>query len=536
MSDQVFIFDTTLRDGEQAPGASMTLAEKLKIGRQLAKLNVDIIEAGFPISSPQDAESVRAIASEIQGPVICALARATEMDVKAAGESLSPSSNTRIHTFIATSDIHLDAKFSHPRFGKNLSERRETVIRMAVDAIKQARTYTDNVEFSAEDAGRTEINYLCEMVHAAIEAGATTINLPDTTGYCIPHEYADIFTQVIKGVPNSDKAIFSTHCHDDLGLAVANSLAGVLAGARQIECTINGIGERAGNASLEEIVMAIHVRSQKFNLHTGIESKALMESSKMVQVASGFPVPPNKAIVGKNAFSHEAGIHQHGVLKRRDTYEIMRAEDVGQDAEQIRLGRHSGRHGFFSRLEKMRIQIPEPDRDDLYKRFLALADQKKEIFEEDLYNLVNYIDSKDAKPEYVLERMDITVTSGQEPLAEVSISHRRLNKVHTERATGDGPVDALYRAINHAVGTAHELVSYSIRSETEGADAVGIVRVLTASGDRHFYGEAQDTDVLKASAEAYLMSLNRLAAHSNEADNMHFVTDGIRKSFERNPA
>ena len=536
MSDQVFIFDTTLRDGEQAPGASMTRAEKLKIANQLAKLDVDIIEAGFPISSPQDADSVHAIASEVEGPVICALARATEIDIKAAGESLRSSSNARIHTFIATSDIHLDAKFSHPRFGKTLAQKRDTVIQMAVDAVQLARTYTDNVEFSAEDAGRTEIPYLCDIVQAVIDAGATTINLPDTTGYCVPHEYAAIFTNVIECIKGTENVVFSTHCHDDLGLAVANSLAGVLAGARQIECTINGIGERAGNASLEEVVMALHVRSKKFNLETGINTRQLMESSRMVQVASGFPVPPNKAIVGKNAFSHEAGIHQHGVLKRRDTYEIMRAEDVGQNAEQIRLGRHSGRHGFFSRLEKMGIHIQEAERGALYQRFLALADQKKEVFEEDLYNLVNFVEQGDAKPEYVLEKMDITVTTGQEPIAEVSISHRRLNKVHAERATGDGPVDALYRAINHAVGTAHELVSYSIRSETEGADAVGIVRVLTASGDRHFYGEAASTDVLKASAEAYLMSLNRLAAHTNEADNLHFVTDGIRKSFERNPA
>ena len=536
MSDQVFIFDTTLRDGEQAPGASMTRAEKIKIASQLAKLKVDIIEAGFPISSPQDADSVHAIASEIEGPVICALARATEADIKAAGESLRANANTRIHTFIATSDIHLDAKFSHPRFGTTMAEKRKTVIKMAVDAIQQARTYTDNIEFSAEDAGRTELGYLREIVQATIDAGATTINLPDTTGYCVPHEYAAIFTEVMSGITYSDDVVFSTHCHDDLGLAVANSLAGVLAGARQIECTINGIGERAGNASLEEIVMALYVRSKKFNLHTGIETKALMESSRMVQVASGFPVPPNKAIVGKNAFSHEAGIHQHGVLKRRDTYEIMRAEDVGQTAEQIRLGRHSGRHGFFSRLDKMGIRVPEKERDFLYKRFLTLADQKKEVFEEDLYNLVNFVDESENKPQYLLEKMDVSVTSGQEPIAEVSISHRRLNQVHTERATGDGPVDALYRAINHAVGTAHELVSYSIRSKTEGADAIGIVRVLTASGDRHFYGEAENTDVLKASAEAYLMSLNRLAAHANETDSVNFVADGIRKSFERNPA
>ena len=536
MSEQVFIFDTTLRDGEQAPGASMTRAEKLKIARQLALLKVDIIEAGFPISSPQDAESVRAIASEIEGPVVCALARATHNDIEAAGKALEPSENSRIHTFIATSDIHLEAKFSHPRFGKNMTERRETVIKMAVDSITQARTYTDNVEFSAEDAGRTDLGYLAEMVLAAIDAGATTINLPDTTGYCVPHEYAAIFSEVMNRVGKKEGVIYSTHCHDDLGLAVANSLAGVLAGARQIECTINGIGERAGNASLEEVVMALYVRSKKFNLHSNIHAKALMETSRMVQVACGFPVPPNKAIVGKNAFSHEAGIHQHGVLKRRDTYEIMRAEDVGQVAEQIRLGRHSGRHGFFSRLEKMGIEIHEEDRDQLYRNFLTLADQKKEVFDEDLYNLVHKIDNVDMKPEYHLERMDVTVTTGQEPLAEVTISHRRLNKVHTEKATGDGPVDALYRAINHAVGTAHELVSYSIRSETEGADAVGVVRVLTSSGDRRFYGEAKNTDVLKASAEAYMMSLNRLVAHSEEADSVHFVADGIIKSFDRNPA
>ena len=536
MSDQVFIFDTTLRDGEQAPGASMTRDEKIKIARQLAKLNVDIIEAGFPISSPQDADSVKAVVDAVQGPVICALARATEIDVKAAGDSLRDGEKTRIHTFIATSDIHIDAKFSNPRFGKNLAERRQTVISMAVDAIKLASTYTDNIEFSAEDAGRTDVEYLCDIVSAAIEAGATTINLPDTTGFCVPNEYAAIFKRVIERVGVPEGVAYSTHCHDDLGLAVANSLAGVLAGARQIECTINGIGERAGNASLEEVVMALYVRSKRFGLHTGINTPALMESSTMVSVASGFPVPPNKAIVGKNAFSHEAGIHQHGVLKRRDTYEIMRAEDVGQTAEQIRLGRHSGRHGFFSRLEKMGYDIPEAQRDDLYKRFLALADQKKEVFQEDLVNLVNARGEVGVKPEYELRSMRITVSTDNEPEAEVSIFHRRMNETHTERAHGDGPVDALYRAINHAVGTPHELESYSIKSVTEGADAVGEVRVLTSVGDRRFYGEARHTDVLKASAEAYMASLNRLAAHRSDADNINFVNSGIIKSFNRNPA
>lgn len=536
MSNHVYIFDTTLRDGEQAPGASMTLAEKLRIAHQLAKLKVDIIEAGFPISSPQDAESVRVIAEEIEGPVICGLARATDLDVNAAGKALAGGKNTRIHTFIATSDIHLDAKFSHPRFGSNMEERRNTVIKMAVDAVKLARTYTDNVEFSAEDAGRTEVGYLCEIVNAVIEAGATTINLPDTTGFCIPSEYAAIFQAVMGCTEKREDVIFSTHCHDDLGLAVANSLAGVVAGARQVECTLNGIGERAGNASLEEVVMALKVRADKLGLETGIYTKALMESSRMVQVASGFSVPPNKAIVGKNAFSHEAGIHQHGVLKSRETYEIMRAEDVGQTAEQIRLGRHSGRHGFFNRLEKMGYSVPEGDRDDLYQRFLKLADQKKEVFEEDLHNLVKHREGIGTKPEYVLENMQVTVSSNEKPVAEVTIFHRREGQSYTEQASGDGPVDALYKAINHAVGTAHELVSYSIHSVTEGADAVGEVRVLTSTGDdRRFYGEARDTDVLKASVEAYLASLNLLAAHQSEIENETFISDGIIKSFDRNP-
>ncbi len=532
MSDQVYIFDTTLRDGEQAPGASMSLSEKIKIAHQLAALNVDIIEAGFPISSPQDAESVRRIAAEVQGPTICALARAKEADINAAGKSLAGGSNTRIHTFIATSDIHLEAKFSSPRFGSTMEERRKTVVQMAVDAVKLARTYTDNVEFSAEDAGRTDIGYLCEIIQATIEAGATTINIPDTTGYCIPSEYAEIFKQVIARLKPAENVIFSTHCHDDLGLAVANSLAGVLAGARQIECTINGIGERAGNASLEEVVMAMKVRSQRFGLDTGINTRALMETSNMVQIASGFTVPPNKAIVGKNAFSHEAGIHQHGVLQSRETYEIMRAEDVGQVAEQIRLGRHSGRHGFFSRLEKMGLAVPEDQRDYLYSRFLSLADQKKEIFEEDLYNLYHEKRSLE-KPEYVLQKMEVRVDTESLAMAQVTIFHRRMKAAHTEQASGDGPVEALYRAINHAVGAAHELISYSIESVTEGADAVGVVKVLTGSDNQQFSGEARSTDVLKASAEAYLASLNKLVAGQQDPANQNFIASGIIDSFDR---
>jgi len=535
MSDRIIIFDTTLRDGEQAPGASMSLEEKLNIARKLAELRVDIIEAGFPISSPQDFQSVAEIAAAIDGPTICALARATESDVRAAGDALKGGKKTRIHTFIATSDIHLDAKFSHPRFGSTIEEKRKNVVKMAVDAVRLARTYTDDVEFSAEDAGRSEIGYLCEIVQAVIDAGATTINLPDTTGYCIPSEYAAIFKAVAAGIKDPEKIIFSTHCHDDLGMAAANSLAGVLAGARQIECTINGIGERAGNAALEEVVMAIHVRTKKFGLHTNINTRGLMSASKLVQVASGFPVPPNKAIVGKNAFSHEAGIHQHGVLKRRDTYEIMQAEDVGQEAEQIRLGRHSGRHGFFSRLEKMGYAIADTQKEEIYERFLALADQKKEVFEEDLHLLVEK-KTVSSKVDYILEEMRVVVDGTSDPVAEVSVRHRRSGSVRRERATGDGPVNALYRAINYAVGTAHELESYTIRSVSEGSDAIGEVRVLTSLGEVRFHGMARSTDVLKASAEAYLASLNKLAAHQAEQESVRFVSDGIINSFEGDPA
>ncbi|MEM6315823.1 MAG: 2-isopropylmalate synthase, partial [Planctomycetota bacterium] len=401
--DHVRIFDTTLRDGEQAPGASMTITEKVDIARQLAKLRVDIIEAGFPVSSPIQFEGVQRVVAALDqpdDPVVCALARAVELDINHAGRSLAGGERTRIHTFIATSDIHIDAKFGHPRFGATLAEKRQTILAMTQAAVQQARTFTDDVEFSAEDAGRTDVGYLCDVIAAAVEAGATTINIPDTTGYCTPSEYARLFERAAGCIGDRRNIIFSAHCHDDLGLAVANSLSAVLAGARQLECTINGIGERAGNASLEEIVMALRVRADRFGADTRIDSTQLMQTSQMVSVACGFAVPPNKAIVGRNAFSHEAGIHQHGVLKRRDTYEIMRAEDVGQAGEQIRLGRHSGRHGLFSRLAKLGLDVAEEDRQPLYQAFLALADHKKEIVDEDLVHLVQGQGPAPSKPAY----------------------------------------------------------------------------------------------------------------------------------------
>lgn len=534
MTDQIIIFDTTLRDGEQAPGASMTLPEKVRIAHQLAALKVDIIEAGFPISSPAQFEAVQRIVGEVNGPTIAALARAKEADIKAAGDALQHDANhnTRIHTFIATSDIHIDAKFGDARFGKTLDEKRATVLRMAQEAVRYARTFTDNVEFSAEDAGRTDLGYLTEVILAAVEAGATTINIPDTTGYCVPTEYAHMFAVTKQALQGRDNVILSAHCHDDLGLAVANSLEAIRAGARQIECTINGIGERAGNAALEEVVMAVRVRGEQLGVQTAIHTPQLTEASRMVSVAVGFPVPPNKAIVGRNAFSHEAGIHQHGVLKRRDTYEIMKAEDVGQEPEQIRLGRHSGRHGLFSRLQKLGYQIAESEKDALYQRFVDLADRKKEIYDQDLLTLINAQGTPMTTTFYRLSDMAVATGMGSAPEAEVVIYHFRTDSKRLHRATGDGPIDALYRAIDHAVGSAHELVSYTIRSVTEGADAVGEVTVLVSDGGAFFRGIARHTDVLQASAQAYIEALNQLEAFRADEENIAFVNQGIMQSFQ----
>ena len=532
MKDKVTIFDTTLRDGEQAPGASMTIHEKVRIARQLVKLNVGVIEAGFPISSPAQFEAVASIVRDVQGPVICALARALEDDVHAAGKSLIGGKRTRIHTFIATSDIHIDAKFGSDKYGKTLPEKRQSVVRMAREAVQLARTYTDDIEFSAEDAGRTDHGFLCEVIAAAIEEGATTINIPDTTGYCTPTEYARMFETVRKGVRSTKDVVLSTHCHDDLGLAVANSIAAVCTGARQIECTINGIGERAGNAALEEVVMALRVRLEQFGVDTDIEATHLTETSRLVSVATGFPVPPNKAIVGRNAFSHEAGIHQHGVLKRRDTYEIMQAEDVGQTSEQIRLGRHSGRHGFFSRLKRMGLHVEDSRKDVFYQLFVRLADRKKEIHDADLIHLVHGNAEHAVLQHYRLDNLSVMVATGKEPKAEVEVFNVPVEERLTAQGTGDGPVDAVYRAINHALGSSHNLESYSIRSVTEGAGAIGEVTVLIRESGAFFRGQAQNTDVIRASADAYIDALNNLETWRSDEENMTFVGNGIMSSFE----
>ncbi len=531
-TNRILIFDTTLRDGEQAPGGAMTVPEKIELAHQLAKLGVDIIEAGFPISSPAQAEAVQRITAEVEGPVICALARATEADIHAAGKALEGGAKTRIHTFIATSDIHLKSKFGHDRYGETLAEKRETIKRMAAEAIRLAHSYTDDVEFSAEDAGRTDPAYLCEVVQTAVNAGATTINIPDTTGYCMPTEYAALFKTIQQECTLPGGVVLSAHCHDDLGLAVANSIAAIGAGVRQIECTINGIGERAGNAALEEIAMALNVRADRLGKHTGIVPKLLTETSRMVSTFTHFVVQANKAIVGENAFSHEAGIHQDGVLKRRDTYEIMRAEDVGQTTESIRLGRHSGRHGLFSRLKKLNLDVSTDDQDDVYRRFLALADRKKEIHDQDLFHLIHQTDPTMTTPHFTLESMRVSVGTATDPEAYVQVRHVRTDQVREATATGDGPVDALYRAIDHAINESHTLVDYSIRSVSEGADALGEVAVLISYGGPCFSGKACSTDVLQASAEAYVHALNGLASFRGGEEPVKFVQESIMQAFQ----
>jgi len=535
MTDSIIIFDTTLRDGEQAPGASMTVEEKVRIALQLEALGVDVVEAGFPASSPAQADAVRRVAAALKKPITCALARTVPADIEAAGAALKGASRTRIHTFIPTSDVHIDAKFSDEKFGHTRDEKRQTIIQMAGDAIRRARSYTDDVEFSAEDAGRTDPAFLKEVVLAAVEAGATTINIPDTTGYCMPDEYAAFFTMVREALGEREDVVLSTHCHDDLGMAVANSLAAVRAGARQIECTINGIGERAGNAALEEVVMALVVREDRYAVPVSINTQQLMATSRTVSAASGFPVQPNKAIVGENAFSHEAGIHQHGVLKSRETYEIMQAEDVGQNGEQIRLGRHSGRHGLFQRLDQLGFTVSNGHRDGIYQKFLELADRKKEVFDEDLYWLMdaNAPRRYATAIHYELEHFDVSIGTDQVPKASVRVRHTQTDTVHEEEASGDGPVEALYRALDHAVSEGHTLVDYAIHSTSEGADARGEVRVRVRFGEHTFDGTASGSDVVRASAEAYVDALNCLAAFRSDEQSIEFVTNSIMNVFYR---
>jgi 2-isopropylmalate synthase len=513
MSDKnrIIIFDTTLRDGEQSPGASLNVFEKLEIARQLVKLKVDVIEAGFPVSSPTQFDAVKRISGEVDA-VVAGLARAKEVDIKSAYDALKDGKKFRIHTFSSTSDIHILGKFGDDRYGKTLSEKRNTIIKMSVDAIQYAKTFTDDVEFSAEDAGRTDMNYLAEVVEAAIEAGATTINIPDTTGYTLPLEFGKKIADLRSHVRNADKAVFSVHCHNDLGLAVANSLSGIDNGARQVECTINGIGERAGNAALEEIVMALQVRKDISNFYTNINTREIYNTSKMVSSFTGIIVQPNKAIVGENAFAHESGIHQDGMLKNRQTYEIMTPETVGVQKTKIVLGRHSGRHGLKARLHELGYNLSEENLQKIYENFVALADKKKEVFDEDLRILMGDEVYKGEKEYYELDYLHVTMGTNSIPTATVRIKTKD-GLIH-ESATGDGAVDACFNAIERALDVKAVLESYNVRSVTSGRQAMGEVIVRLRNDEHSFAGRGVSTDVIEASAKAYLQALNHQESFS----------------------
>ena len=499
--DKLIIFDTTLRDGEQSPGASMTQDEKLRIAKALEKLRVDVIEAGFPIASPGDFQAVQMIARTIKQSTVCGLARALEKDIKRAAEALKEAQSGRIHTFIASSPIHIKNK---------LRMTPDQVLEQAVMAVRLARQYTDDVEFSPEDAGRSEIDFLCRLVESAIAAGAGTINIPDTVGYSMPAQFGDLIRTLLNKVPNADKAVFSTHCHNDLGLAVANSLAAVKQGARQVECTINGLGERAGNAALEEIVMAIHTRHDVFNCTTDVDTRQIVPVSRLVAGITGFPVQPNKAIVGANAFAHESGIHQDGVLKYRETYEIMRSEDVGWSSNRIVLGKHSGRNAFKTRLQELGIIFSKSDDlNDAFERFKLLADKKEEIYDEDLQALVSDSAAGHAEEYYRLDWLSVTSESGTQPCAKISL--RIADKEHQAEAQGSGPVDAAFKAIESIAQSSGELLLYSVNNITTGTDSQGEVTVRLSKGGRVVNGLGVDTDIVIASAKAYVNALNKLS-------------------------
>ncbi|MEJ5227832.1 2-isopropylmalate synthase [Thermodesulfovibrio sp.] len=502
---RIKIFDTTLRDGEQSPGASMNVEEKIQVAKQLKKLGVDIIEAGFPIASPGDFEAVNRISKEIKGVTIAGLCRTRDEDIERAAEALKPAEQRRIHTFIATSDIHLKYK---------LRMDRQQVIESAVRAVKKARQYTDDVEFSAEDATRSDWDYLCKVTEEVIKAGATTVNIPDTVGYTIPQEYGELIEYLMNKVPNIDKATISVHCHNDLGLAVANSLTAILKGAGQVECTINGIGERAGNAAMEEIVMALKVRNDFFKADTGIVTQEIYRTSRLITKITGMVVQPNKAIVGANAFAHEAGIHQDGVLKERTTYEIMRPEDIGIPSSKIVLGKHSGRHAFKKRLEELGFTLNDEELNRAFERFKKLADQKKYIFNEDIEALVSDEVLRIAE---VYQLVDLEVSSGtnKKPTAKVQMKINGETKEIT--VSGDGPVDSVYKAITELTGSKAELNKFEIKAITGGTDALGEVTVILEEGGHTVRGHGSDTDIIVASAKAYINALNKLALKNTKA-------------------
>jgi 2-isopropylmalate synthase len=502
MTRNITIFDTTLRDGEQSPGASMTVEEKLAIARQLARLGVDVIEAGFAFSSPGDFEAVRRIAQEVEGPVICSLARAKPGDVDRAWEALKGGARTRIHTFISTSDIHLKHQFRLTR---------DEALNRAVEMVERARGYVDDVEFSPMDATRSDLAYLCEVLEAVIAAGASTVNIADTVGYTTPQEFAEMLRTIRRRVPNIDRAVLSVHCHNDLGLSTANSLTAVLEGAGQVECTINGIGERAGNAALEEVVMALRTRKDSFGADTRIVTEEIAKTSRLVSKITGMLVQPNKAIVGANAFAHESGIHQDGLLKEKMTYEIMRPESVGVGKTHIVLGKHSGRHAFKNKLEELGYRPSDAELEHAFERLKHLADTKKEIFEEDLETIIS---EEIDRPSEAFRLVALYVQSGTSTTPTATVELAAGDHMIKATGQGDGPVDAAYRTIASLTQTKSRLVSYVVKGITGGTDALGEVSVTVEEDGRSVSGHGSDTDIIIASARAYLSALNKLAARA----------------------
>lgn len=500
---KIIIFDTTLRDGEQAPGASLNKEEKIEVARALVNLGVDVIEAGFPVSSAGDFSAVSAVAAEVKGASVCALARAIKKDIDAACSALKKARVPRVHIFLATSKIHRQYK---------LKKAKDEILRLSYESVKYARKFTDDIEFSPEDASRTERKFLFSVLEAVIKAGARTVNIPDTVGYAEPQEYGNLISAIKENVSNIHKAVISVHCHNDLGLAVANSLSAVKNGARQVECTINGIGERAGNASLEEIVMALKTRPDTFdNAKTGIRTTQIYKTSRLVSKLTGFVVAPNKAIVGLNAFRHEAGIHQDGILKKRLTYEIIRPQDVGFYETGLVLGKHSGRHAFKERLNNLGLRLNEPQLDKAFACFKNLADKKKNIFDEDLLTIVKD-EVRISAPLWQLD--DLEITSGIKSVPRAIIRLKKKGRVFSAQSTGDGPVDACYKAIDKITGVKGKLLDYSIRSVTAGKDAQGEVSIKARIKDNLVSARSASTDIIEASAKAYVNAINEVLLKS----------------------
>ena len=498
-SDRVMIFDTTLRDGEQSPGCSMTRPEKLRVARALAELGVDVIEAGFPAASKGDFDSVSAVAREVHGPIICGLARCNAGDIELAAQAVAAAARRRVHVFLATSAIHRQYK---------LNMAQDEILRLAAEGVARARALCEDVEFSPEDASRTEIEFLAQVVEVAIAAGATTVNIPDTVGYTVPDEFAELFRYLRKNVRGIEKVRLSVHCHDDLGMAVANSLTAVVAGARQIECTINGIGERAGNCSLEEVVMALKTRAAFFNLATNINTQRLYPTSRLLSSITGMPIARNKAVVGENAFAHESGIHQHGMLKHHSTYEIMRPEDVGLQRSSLVLGKHSGRHAFRDRVQALGFELDELELNRAFEEFKALADKKKELFDGDIEAIVLSAEGSASGP-WHLQELSVEARSNAAARATVVLAHADGRSIE-HSASGDGPVDAAFKAIEAASGIRVALRKFEVHSVSEGEDAQGEARIYVEYNQRTYRGASVSTNIIESATRAFLEVINRI--------------------------